>query len=246
MTADTLTVEASSDGTLVVAELFGPTIQGEGPSLGHPAMFLRLGGCNLTCSFCDTPYTWDARRYNLREQMTRRDVDELAAALLAGGPDLIVITGGEPLLQQRYPGFRRLVEVLTAADRRVEIETNATITPAGWLLSNPGVHWRISPKLAHAGDPRDRRLVPAALRVLTGHPRTAVKIVCGHVADLAGVAELVTTYRIPTNHVWIMPEGTTPAQITAAARALVAEVVARGWRLTTRLHIYLWDDERGR
>ena len=50
-------------GTLPVAEVFAPTFQGEGPYLGRSADFIRLGGCNLTCYGCDTPYTWDASRY---------------------------------------------------------------------------------------------------------------------------------------------------------------------------------------
>ena len=53
-----------ADGGLVVAEVFGPTFQGEGPSTGQRAGFVRLGRCNLDCSWCDTPYTWDWERFD--------------------------------------------------------------------------------------------------------------------------------------------------------------------------------------
>ena len=51
--------------TLPLSEVFGPTFQGEGPHAGRRCAFVRLGGCNLSCEWCDTPYTWDATRYDL-------------------------------------------------------------------------------------------------------------------------------------------------------------------------------------
>jgi 7-carboxy-7-deazaguanine synthase len=64
---------------LVVSEVFGPTIQGEGPHAGQRAAFVRLGGCNLTCTWCDTAYTWDARRYDLRAELHRVPITRVQA-----------------------------------------------------------------------------------------------------------------------------------------------------------------------
>ena len=64
---------------LLISEIFGPTIQGEGKSIGQTASFIRLGGCNLHCVWCDTPYTWDAARYDLREELTKIDIREIAS-----------------------------------------------------------------------------------------------------------------------------------------------------------------------
>ena len=66
---------------LVVAEVFGPTFQGEGPSAGRRAMFLRLGRCNLDCAWCDTPYTWDWSRFDPAVELHRRTVDDVMSEL---------------------------------------------------------------------------------------------------------------------------------------------------------------------
>src|SRR5687768_9454687 len=95
---------------LVVSEVFGPTWQGEGPSLGRRAGFVRLGRCNLACSWCDTPYTWDWDRFDPAVELTRMSVDAIADRIASMEVPLVVITGGEPLLQQSHlaPLLRRL------------------------------------------------------------------------------------------------------------------------------------------
>ena len=81
--------------TLPISEVFGPTLQGEGPHAGRTVQFIRLGGCNLSCSWCDTPYTWDASRFNLRQELTPMSVQEILDRIIPGVP--IVLSGGEPL-----------------------------------------------------------------------------------------------------------------------------------------------------
>src|SRR5262245_52198924 len=67
--------------SLVVSEVFGPTWQGEGPSIGRRCGFVRLGRCNLACTWCDTPYTWDWERYDPAKELHRRLVTEVVADL---------------------------------------------------------------------------------------------------------------------------------------------------------------------
>ena len=107
---------AGNAAWLLVAETFGdkkPTFQGEGPSCGTPAVFIRLSRCNLTCSWCDTKYTWDWEHYDPRKESARLGVTALAEWALALSPGLVIITGGEPLLQQ--PKLSLLVPRLLAA-----------------------------------------------------------------------------------------------------------------------------------
>lgn len=233
---------------LVVNEIFGPTVQGEGPSCGRQCGFLRLGGCNLHCHWCDTPYTWDWRgvadggvAYNPRIELKPMEVDDVAAALLAMGVDLTVVTGGEPLDQQR--AVIPLVDQLVEAGQRVEIETNGTVVPNDALLGRETIRFNVSPKLAHASDPADRRIRPAALRPLSENPGTAFKFVCRGLEDLDEVAGLVDELELRS--VWIMPEGKTTREINERLAGLADEVVRRGWNLSTRLHILAWEDKRG-
>src|SRR3954451_18718764 len=91
----------AAPASLVVSEVFGPTFQGEGRSLGRRCGFVRLGRCNLACTWCDTKYTWDWSQYDPSVELRRRTVDEVVADLAAMDVPMVVITGGEPLLQQR-------------------------------------------------------------------------------------------------------------------------------------------------
>jgi 7-cyano-7-deazaguanosine (preQ0) biosynthesis protein QueE len=227
--------------SLVVSEVFGPTVQGEGPSLGRRAAFLRLGRCNLDCDWCDSRFTWDWERYDPAVELAARPVAEVVAEVAAMGVDRVVVTGGEPLLQQR-----RLLPFLEAASERgwvVEVETNGTIVPAP-AVADLVAQFNVSPKLANSGVAPDRAIVPAALAALAATGKAAFKFVATGPEDLDEVQALVDAHRL--DPVWIMPEGTTAAAVAAGGRALADEVVARGWHLTTRLHVLLWGDERGR
>lgn len=211
---------------LAVAEIF-TSFQGEGPSAGRAATFLRLGGCNLSCSWCDTPYTWDATRYDLRAEIRNLPVPLVGG--LVRGQDLLVITGGEPLLQAKAIG-----ELLDHEEdeRAVEVETNGTLPPPDWYAR---AWWNVSPKLAHSGN-------ATALRQDWPAGRSTYKFVVTDPADL----EEVAAYRTEPSRTWIMPEGTTSEAVLRLARDLAGPVLAAGWNLTLRQHVLLWGAERGR
>lgn len=229
------------DDELVVAEVFGPTFQGEGPSMGRRAGFVRLGRCNLDCTWCDTPYTWDWERFDPAVELSRSSVRAIVAHLEAMTPEIIVITGGEPLLQQRR--LVPLVEACAALGWPVEIETNGTIVPDERLVEL--VHqWNVSPKLVNSGVARDSAIRPGALGALVATGRAAFKFVVASEADLDEVAVLVQAHNL--GPVWIMPEGTEPTALLERSRELAQLVIERGWNLTSRLHVLLWGDERGR
>lgn len=104
-----------SGETLEVQEIFA-TIQGEGPNAGTPAVFIRLGGCNLACKFCDAEFE-SFRKMELTEIIS--EVKKLAGKKI----ELVVITGGEPMRQP----IELLCEKLLKSNLRVQIETNGTI-----------------------------------------------------------------------------------------------------------------------
>ena len=240
MTGRRADADADAESGLLVAEIFGPTLQGEGPSVGWPAAFVRLGGCNLDCSWCDTPYTWDWSRYRADDELRRVGVEAVLEQVTAMGVAMLVISGGEPLLQQR-----RLLPLLGAAMARrwrVEVETNGTIAPdpeVAELVSQ----FNVSPKLANSGISPARRLHPAGLRALRDTGRSVFKFVVRDAADVEEVRALADEHNLAP--VYLMPEGTDAATITARMRELAPAAVAAGYRLTPRLHILLWGDRRG-
>ena len=228
---------------MLVAELFGPTFQGEGPSAGQQAMFVRLSRCNLSCPGCDTPYTWDTSRFDLRVHTTRRTSHDIAAWALGMPTSLVVITGGEPLLQQE--ALLPLVTALVGAGRRVEVETNGTVTPTAELVAQVTA-FNVSPKLAGFAAPgdADRRITPETLQRFVASGKAVFKFVASGVADLDEIASLQRRFGL--DPVWVMPEGTASGTVVDGMRGLADAVLVRGWNLTTRLHVLLWEDTRGR
>jgi 7-carboxy-7-deazaguanine synthase len=240
-------VERAATGTLRVAEVFGPTIQGEGPASGRAAAFLRLGGCNLSCSWCDTPYTWDATRYDLAAELTVRPVADIAAATIAaaGPARAVVLTGGEPLYQQG-PDLYDLLKRVREQDLAVHVETNGTIAPTDRMLDLVTT-WVVSPKLGNAGQHRGRQT--AALNLAWGVAALVadvhLKVVCANTEDVTAAAELAERAGLPPHRVWVMPEGTTPAALAQRWPSLCDEAARRGFNASHRLHVLAWGDERG-
>jgi 7-carboxy-7-deazaguanine synthase len=226
--------------TLVVSEVFGPTWQGEGPSLGRRAGFVRLGRCNLACTFCDTPYTWRWSDHDPAVELTTRPVDDVLRELEAMDVPIVVVTGGEPLLQQSH--LPALLRPLRARGVETEIETAGTLAPTPEVAALV-TRFNVSPKLANSGNERERREKPDVLRAFEATGRAAFKFVAVDAGDLDEIQAIVDACGL--TDVWVMPEGTDAETLVQRSRALVEPVLARGWNLTTRLHVLLWGDRRG-
>lgn len=231
--------------TLTVAEVFGNTVQGEGPSLGRRAAFLRLGGCNLTCSWCDTPYTWDWANYNPSHELSERTAADVVTELRADASHRVVITGGEPLLQQRRSAWRAVLVSLWASGTHVEVETNGTVPPTDFTHAYV-TQFNVSPKLSNAHvDPR-RTTRPHALAAFARSDRSVFKFVCATPADVTEANQFVSAHNVATDKVWISPLGTDRDAVSASITATADTAMRYGYNLTTRLHIHAWGDQRGR
>jgi 7-carboxy-7-deazaguanine synthase len=236
--------------TLRVSEVFGPTLQGEGRHAGDRVMFLRLMGCNLSCSWCDTPYTWDATRFDLRAEttlMTLREIREALDALDPRATAALVISGGEPLLQQDSDAWAALLHDMTDS-RGVHIETNGTIAPNAATL-----RWTraiaVSPKLPHAGPHRGHQnpvLNPAWADVVADYPGIFLKVVVLDEADVRTVARHADGMDWPLDRVWVMPEGTEARTLGQRWPGIASEAARVGVNASHRLHVLAWGDERGR
>ena len=131
-----------------ICEIF-ESIQGEGNNAGKSAVFLRTAECNLKCVWCDTKYTWDWKNYDYSKEVNEMSIKEVRQSLEQFRIRHLVITGGEPLMQQDD-----LAELLTflKPEFYVEVETNGTILPNN-ALSTLVDQWNVSPKTKNSGNP---------------------------------------------------------------------------------------------
>ncbi|ERK73255.1 7-carboxy-7-deazaguanine synthase QueE [Leifsonia aquatica] len=223
------------------------SIQGEGPHAGEPALFVRTALCNLSCEWCDTAYTWDWARYDRASEVRTVDVEQASRLVLSELPAhvrLVILTGGEPLLQQLA-----LTELISEVqeerpDVRFEVETNGTRAPSPGLSALVAL-FVVSPKLAHSGISSGRRIRPAALNAFPPG-RSVLKVVIRDGADFAELHTVVEACGFDRDAVWVMPEGTDPALLHARMAELVPLCIEHGYKVTGRLHVTLWGDKRGK
>lgn len=220
-----------------IAELFY-SIQGEGSLIGVPSFFIRSTGCNLRCSWCDTPYTsWQPEGTELS---LRQILDEVRAHPARH----VVVTGGEPMIQ---PEIIPLTEQLRGAGLHITIETAGTVfQPVACDLMS------ISPKLANStpeGDWAARhervRLQPGVLMDLMARYDYQLKFVIEKPEDLAEVRDLAAAVAADAGRVILMPEGTDPDRLRERAVWLAEICKEEGFRFSPRLHVDLWGNRRG-
>lgn len=241
---------------LIVSETFY-SIQGEGISIGTPAVFLRLAGCNLRCpkfSYkhpetgehlgCDTAHVWQQG-----ERMAFSDIIQHWQAegwwrALANGAHLVV-TGGEPLIQQ--PALTAFLEDITKALPMlyIELETNATQTINPTLL-NLLAQINASPKLSHAGDSPEKRIHQASLQQLASSNKTYFKFVVKDINDITEIQQhYQAPYSIAKSHILLMPEGGDLATLQKNSLCVVELCKTFGFRFSARLHIHLYNEATG-
>lgn len=214
-----------------IAEVFH-SLQGEGPSAGTPAHFIRLQGCDVGCAWCDTKYSWPETGGEVR------GLDQVWEACRALGPSpLLVVTGGEPL---QHDGITELLEQAVGRWPRVEVETSGIGPPP---LSHPRLYWNVSPKLPSA-TPRWRETW-AHVAAWLAEPNATLKVVVGPDPDLADAERLLSEHRAPPARVMLMPEGVTAEALVERGRDLAVACRRLGVRLSPRLHVWLWGARRG-
>jgi 7-carboxy-7-deazaguanine synthase len=250
-------VEEVMKETITVNEIFGPTMQGEGKSVGKKVMFLRLAHCNLSCHWCDTPYTWNwtgtafshPEKFDFQKEareMSPADIylrlRELMATAPAGAIDepALVISGGEPLLQQNR--LLPLLRILKAAGWWIEIETNGTITT---LIEVDTLVDQIncSPKLSNSGDDLPARIRRSTLNALSRNAKCNFKFVIGSPKDYLEAVAVIMKFKLMD--VYLMPLGRTEEQLASTGPLVESLARTGGYRYSPRRHIELFGDKRG-
>ena len=194
-----------------------------------------MGGCNLSCSWCDSAFTWDTARYDLSREVGYWPVTEVVERALACRPSVVVISGGEPLQQQNSAAWALMLDGLSSHE--IGVETNGTNPPTEATLSR--VSWvTVSPKLAHSGDPAWAR-INSEILVQWGQQARSHDIDFSFAvrdqSDVETVIGLCTLNGLPVERVWIVPEGTTAATSIERLAAVSDVAVAAGFNLSTRL-----------
>jgi len=227
---------------LRVSEIFY-SIQGEGILAGVPSVFVRLSGCNLRCGWCDTPYaSWNP-------EGDYKMLGEILGDVRSRWSTHVVVTGGEPMIADKIVD---LTKGLKGIDLHVTIETAGTVyKPVVCDLMS------ISPKLANS-TPRKReggkyaaqhdelRYNPEVLRQLMGEYEYQLKFVVTAPEDLAEIETILKETNADRRRVLLMPEGVSSEAIYTRSQWLVQLCKQERFRYCPRLHIDLWNNERGK
>ena len=208
-----------------VSEIF-KSIQGEGPNTGQPSVFLRTAGCNLDCSWCDTDYA------KSKKKAKKMSIEDIVQEIDNYNAKNLVITGGEPLLQQK--SLKKLIEQLD--DYYIELETNGSIACEFDELIN---QYNCSPKLLSSGnDEYELQILPSE--------KTWYKFVIDEESDFFKAIEFAGRYGIPQDRVLMMPQGKTKKECEHNSLWLVEKCNETGYSFCPRLHVMLWNNQRGK
>ena len=224
-----------------IAEIFH-SVQGEGSLVGVPSVFVRTSGCNLRCTWCDTPYTsWSP-------EGAERSVESILSEVRGYGARHVVVTGGEPMIA---PEIVELAIGLRDAGLHITVETAGTVfAPVACDLMS------ISPKLANSvpaereggrwARQHDRlRYQPAVLRQLMAAYGYQLKFVVASPADIDEIQTMLHELGADPERVVLMPEGIDAATLRERATWMVETCKQRGWRFSPRLHVDIWGNRRG-
>jgi 7-carboxy-7-deazaguanine synthase len=221
-----------------IAEIFY-SVQGEGSLVGVPSVFVRTSGCNLRCSWCDTPYaSWNPEGGDL--SLT----EILNRAAQFGAARHVVLTGGEPMIA---PGIVELSEHFHERRMHITVETAGTVfAPVVCDLMS------ISPKLSNStpeggfqSQHERLRLQPEILRRLMAGYDYQLKFVIADQRDLAEVCAIVKELDAPAEKVILMPEGISEDVLNTRGTWIAEICKERGFRFSPRLHVHLYGNRRG-
>ncbi|MQB19474.1 7-carboxy-7-deazaguanine synthase QueE [Agrobacterium tumefaciens] len=244
-------VDAPRDLPIRISEIFGPTIQGEGLLIGLPTVFVRTGGCDYRCSWCDTLHAVDS---DYRDDWKPLSVEAIWAEVvrLSGGkPITVSLSGGNPAIQPLGP----LIQKGKREGYRFALETQGSISK-DWFADLD--HLVLSPKPPSSGMETDWQAFENCLEAAGTGPQLALKVVVFDDADFAYARE--AALRFPSLPVYLQPGNHTPPPpddddarvdvdgIMDRMLWLVEKVASERWfevRVLPQLHVLLWGNRRG-
>ncbi|WP_282093806.1 7-carboxy-7-deazaguanine synthase QueE [Epibacterium ulvae] len=233
--------------TLRIAEIFGPTIQGEGALIGEPTVFVRAGGCDYRCSWCDSLHAVDSAFRHTWTPMQAADVWQQVLDLSGGRPLTVSISGGNPAIQD----FAPVIALGQTAGYRFACETQGSIAKPWFADLNTLV---LSPKPPSSGETVDWDAFDACLAAAGEAPVVVLKIVIFDDTDYDWAKEVADRYAqlrlyLQPGNPEVDPEIPVETQDTLDRLLwLVDKTTAEGWftpRILPQLHVLLWGNKRG-
>ena len=238
--------------TIRISEIFGPTIQGEGALIGQPTVFVRTGGCDYRCSWCDTLYAVESRFRHTWKAMTANQVWDAVSALSGGVPVTISLSGGNPATQP----LQGLIALGQAENYRFALETQASVAKA-WFSELDVL--TLSPKPPSSGMDTDWGMVENCIEAAGEKTNTVIKVVVFDDADYMYAKEVHK--RFPFLPFFLQPGNHTPPNnddqgnnkvdiggVTERTDWLINKVNSDRWfdvRVLPQLHVMIWGNLRG-
>jgi len=237
--------KVEGENKLSISEMFGDTIQGEGPNAGIISTFLRLQGCTLKCVWCDTLDVWTVgNEYSFDEIFELFESIDLINKFKQG--QHLILTGGSPLKQEKH-----LIQFINSFINKygfkpyIEVENEAVLMPTTEFV-NLVDWWNNSPKLNNSGMKEKVRVKPLTLAYMGSLPNSCFKFVLNSKNDWDEIkSTFIDTNFITKDKIVIMPEGMTQEELSET-REMAADIAIReGVRFTDRLHVTIWNKKTG-
>jgi len=232
---------------LRIAEIFGPTIQGEGALIGEPTVFVRTGGCDYRCSWCDSLHAVDSAYRHTWQAMASDAVWAEVQSLSKGKPLTVSLSGGNPAIQD----FAPLIALGHAAGYRFACETQGSISKPWFADLDTLV---LSPKPPSSGETVDWDAFEECLQAARGAASVVMKIVIFDEVDYAWAQK--TAEKFPNLPLFLQPGNlevdpdvaVDPQVLTDKLLWLVDKTMQDSWftpRILPQLHVLLWGNKRG-
>ena len=233
--------------SLRIAEIFGPTIQGEGVLIGEPTVFIRAGGCDYRCVWCDSPHAVDSAHRQDWAAMTPDAIWARVRELSGGRPPTVSISGGNPAIQDFGPVIARG----WTEGYRFACETQGSVARPWFADLDTLV---LSPKPPSSGEVLDWAAFDACLAAAGREPQVVMKIVIFDDADYAWAQAAAARY--PALPLYLQPgnpdtDPDTPVDLQTCIDRLhwlIEKITGDGWfapRVLPQLHVLIWGNKRG-
>ena len=235
---------------ILISEIFGPTIQGEGALIGRPTVFVRTGGCDFVCNFCDTLYAVLPQHKADWHKMDATAILSEVERLSGGAPVLVTLSGGNPALQP----LGELLELGHVRGHTFALETQASKSPQ-WLCELD--YLVLSPKPPSSKmefSPDDLARCLNIARSGARAPQISIKVVVFDEADFQFARHVqslhpdVPFYLSIGNDSVMTGQEADNAALTRQLEWLLERCTQERWldvTLTPQLHVLLWGNKRG-